>query len=53
MMRLRELGARLYDRLHRERSSAELTEELQYHRTLLERDRASGCGMGNATYYRE
>ena len=52
-MRPRELLGRLNDRFHRDRLSAELTEELQHHRTLLERDHAVGRTIGNVTYYRE
>ena len=52
-MRLRELLARLRDRLQRDRLSAELEEELRYHRALLERDQPPGRALGNTTYYRE
>jgi len=52
-MRLRELLARLRDRVHRDRLSAELDEELRYHQTLLERDQTAGRTIGNVTYYRE
>lgn len=51
--RLRELLARLRDRLHRDRLSAELDEELRYHRALLDRDGATGRSIGNVTYYKE
>ena len=51
--RLRELVARLLDRLRRDRLSAELDEELRHHRALLERDRAAGRTIGNVTYYKE
>jgi putative ABC transport system permease protein len=52
-MRFRELVNRLRDRLHRDRLSAELDEELRYHRALLERDQAADRSIGNLTYYRE
>ncbi|HZI41123.1 MAG TPA: hypothetical protein VFD67_05450, partial [Gemmatimonadaceae bacterium] len=52
-MRLRELVGRLRDRLHRDRLSAELAEELQHHRALLEGDHAVDRTIGNLTYYRE
>src|SRR5690348_2772653 len=52
-MRLRELLARMRDRLHRDRLGAELDEELRHHRALLERDQADGRRLGNLTYYRE
>src|SRR5437764_5881815 len=52
-MRVRELFARLHDRLHRERLTAELSEELQHHRALLERNHATDRTIGNRTYYRE
>lgn len=52
-MSIRELLARLRDRLHRERLAAELEEELRHHRTLLERDGAPDRAIGNITYYRE
>ena len=52
-MRLREIAARLRDRLQRDRLSAELEEELRYHRALLERDRPADRGIGNITYYKE
>ena len=51
--RIRELLARLRDRLHRDRLSDELDEELRYHRALLERDRAADRTICNATYYKE
>ncbi|HKN66015.1 MAG TPA: ABC transporter permease, partial [Gemmatimonadaceae bacterium] len=51
--RIRELLARLRDRLHRDRLSAELEEELRYHRALLERDHTVDRTIGNATYYKE
>jgi putative ABC transport system permease protein len=52
-MRLRELAGRIRDRMHRERLSVELSEELDHHRALLERDHAVGRTIGNLTYYRE
>ena len=52
-MRLRELAGRFYDRLHRDRLSAELTEELRHHKALLERDHAIDRTIGNLTYYKE
>jgi len=52
-MSIRELVARLRDRIQRERLSEELADELQYHRSLLERDGPAGRALGNATYYRE
>src|SRR5690348_1486594 len=53
-MPLRELLARLRDRLHRDRLSAELEEEMRYHRALLERDGENAArSFGNTTYYRE
>ena len=53
-MRIREVIARLRDRLHRDRLGAELEEEMRYHRQLLERDGAHvGRSFGNTTYYRE
>ena len=51
--RLRELLARLRDRFHRDRLSAELDEELRYHRALLDRDHTAGRSIGNVTYYKE
>ena len=51
--RLRELLARLRDRFQRDRLSAELDEELRYHRALLERDRTADRTIGNVTYYKE
>jgi putative ABC transport system permease protein len=51
-MQLRELFARVRDRMHRDRLSAELAEEMQHHRALLARDGNTGS-FGNATYYRE
>src|SRR5690242_21739142 len=50
---LRELIARLRDRLHRDRLSAELDEELRYHRALLARDPVPDRTIGNLTYYKE
>jgi len=53
-MRTRELLARLRDRLRRDQLSAELDEELRYHRALLRRESAdSDRSLGNVTYYRE
>ena len=51
--RIRELIARLRDRFQRDRLSAELDEELRYHRALLERDHTADRTIGNVTYYRE
>lgn len=62
---IRELLARLRDRLRRDRLGRELEEELRYHRAMLERDARAAGGpdadvgadvarrFGNATYYRE
>ena len=50
---LRELLARLRDRLQRDRLSAELDEELRYHQALLERDRIADRTIGNITHYKE
>jgi hypothetical protein len=52
-MSIRELLTRLRDRLARDRLTAELEEELQHHRALLERDGATHRTVGNITYYRE
>jgi predicted permease len=52
-MRLRELLARFRDRLHRDHLTAELDEELRYHRALLERDGDTDRTIGNVTYYKE
>jgi predicted permease len=48
---MRELLARLYDRLRRDRLDAELAEELRFHKAQLERDaRASGLDAGEANW---
>jgi len=53
-MRIRELAARLRDRLRRDQLSAELDEELRHHHDLLGRNNAgSRRSLGNVTYYRE
>ena len=52
-MRLRELIARLRDRWDRERLTAELDEELRFHRALLQRDGEDSRAFGNITYYKE
>ena len=52
-MSIREFVARLRDRLSRDRLSADLDEEMRYHRALLERDRPADRTLGNTTYYRE
>ncbi|HXT16869.1 MAG TPA: ABC transporter permease [Gemmatimonadaceae bacterium] len=48
------------DRLRRDQLSAELDEEMRYHRQLLDRDRSPSAGgvqlsrtLGNATYFKE
>jgi predicted permease len=54
MMSIRELVARLRDRLRRDQLSAELDEELRHHRALLARDGTShDRSLGNVTYYKE
>jgi putative ABC transport system permease protein len=53
MMPIREILARLRDRIQRDRLGEELEEELRYHRSLLDRDRPPGRSLGNVTYYRE
>ena len=50
---IRELFARLRDRLQRDRLSEELEEELRHHRALLDRDQPPDRSLGNTTYYRE
>lgn len=51
---LRELLARLRDRLRRDQLSAELDEEMRLHRELLAREAgADGRSLGNVTYFRE
>jgi putative ABC transport system permease protein len=52
-VRVRELFARLRDRIHRDQLSAELEEELRHHRALLARDGPGDRTLGNVTYYRE
>jgi putative ABC transport system permease protein len=53
-MTLREMLARLRDRLRRDALSAELDEELRMHRELLARDVAAhDRTFGNVTYYKE
>src|SRR5690242_4516184 len=53
-MRIRELVARLRDRLRRDQLSAELDEELRFHRELLARDSTDDHRtLGNVTYYKE
>jgi putative ABC transport system permease protein len=53
-MSFRELLARLRDRFRRDQLSAELDEELRYHRALLARDGGdSPRSLGNVTYYKE
>lgn len=57
--RWREMLGRLRDRFRRDALDAELAEEMEYHRRLLERDRQAIAGatayrsMGNVTYHRE
>lgn len=65
MPTLAELARRLWDRVHRERLSRELEDELRFHRSLIERDaraaglaepaaaRAARARLGNHTHYRE
>src|SRR5438309_4134720 len=57
MMTLREVIARIADRLRRDRLSAELDEELRLHRAMLERDAGLAVDetrtsrrLGNLTY---
>src|SRR5918911_1258553 len=52
-MRCRELLSRLHDRWHRERLTAELEEELRFHRALLDRDGDGDRSLGNTTFYKE
>jgi predicted permease len=53
-MRIRELAARLRDRLRRDELSAELDEELRHHRDLLARNSVGDQrSFGNVTYYKE
>jgi putative ABC transport system permease protein len=60
-MSIRELLARVVDRLRRDRLTAELDEEMRYHRALLERDAryssrtddAPPRQIGNVTFYKE
>ncbi|HEY4304511.1 MAG TPA: ABC transporter permease [Gemmatimonadaceae bacterium] len=52
-MQLHELWRRLHDRTRRDTLSAELDEELRFHRAQLERDGDSPARLGNITHLKE